>query len=504
MINSVISSLEKTIQKFPNKIAVKDNFTEITFSQLGNKAKVLAFQILRHNVRNSPVCVFLPKSVNAIVSFAAINYSGNFYVPLDTKSPFSRVLSIINTVGAPIIITDRFNYDKLTNISGVQILIIDEIDYSVSFDENRLNSAISNVIDTDPVYSIFTSGSTGLPKGVVIPHRGVLDYIEWAISTFSFDSNLIIGNQAPFYFDNSTLDIYLMYFTGSTLVIIPEEYYSFPAKLISYINEENINFVFWVPFVLVNIANMDILSQLSLTTLKDIFFAGEVMPTMHLNYWRKKIPNARYVNLYGPTEITVDCTYYIVEREFEDKDSLPIGFPCKNTDVIVLTNDNKVANTNEIGELCVRGSSLALGYYNDFEKTIKAFIQNPLNNHYPELIYKTGDLVFVNTLGEIIFVGRKDSQIKHNGYRIELGEIENAVLSTGLVKNVCAVYDFNKKAIILFYLNEEIVSPQNFRRSLQELLPKYMVPSKFIQESKFHINANGKIDRLYYKNLVNE
>lgn len=165
------------------------------------------------------------------------------------------------------------------------------------------------------------------------------------------------------------------------------------------------------------------------------------MPNKHLNYWRKHLPSCRYVNLYGPTEITVDCTYYIVEREFADSDPLPIGFPCRNSDVLILNDEKKECAINEEGELCVRGSSLALGYYNNSERTASAFIQNPLNSAYPEIIYCTGDIVYKNEQGEIMYVGRKDFQIKHSGYRIELGEIENAVLGTHMVDSCCVVYD---------------------------------------------------------------
>ena len=196
-------------------------------------------------------------------------------------------------------------------------------------------------IDTDPVYSIFTSGSTGIPKGVVVSHRGVIDYIDWAIETFHIDSTSVIGNQAPFYFDNSTLDIYLMYATGATLNIIPDTFFAFPAKLVEYLDEKKITFVFWVPFVLVNMANFKILDSRKPQYLRDVFFAGEVMPNKHLNYWRRNMPECRYVNLYGPTEITVDCTYYTVEREFNDDEPLPIGFPCKNSDVLILNADFK-------------------------------------------------------------------------------------------------------------------------------------------------------------------
>jgi acyl-coenzyme A synthetase/AMP-(fatty) acid ligase len=335
---------------------------------------------------------------------------------------------------------------------------------------------------------------------VLISQRGVIDYIVWAKETYSVSENDIIGNQAPFYFDNSTLDIYLMIVTGATLNIIPEDRFTFPIKLIEYINEKHINFVFWVPSVLNSISNFDAFSFLLPTSLNKILFAGEAMPNKHLNYWRSKYPNALYSNLYGPTEITVDCTYYIVDRSFKDDDPLPIGKACKNTHVLILSDSGIIAEAGEIGELCVRGTSLAFGYYNDFEKSETVFVQNPLHNYYRDIIYKTGDLVYENNFGELIFVGRKDSQIKHMGYRIELGEIETAIHGIDGVKNVCVLYDTKLSQIVCFYIGE--VSYVDLRKFLINILPKYMIPTKWFSEEEFPFNANGKIDRISLLNKI--
>lgn len=503
MQKSILEYLENSVTKFQDKIAVKDSKMSITFSELSHNAKIIATNISSKSVCNQPIGVYVPKGCLAIQSFCGINYSGNFYVPLDTKSPIARVQTIIDTLDSPIIITDRDHFENLSSFCNKQILVIEEIINSEGIDEGLLTSIQGRMIDTDPIYSIFTSGSTGTPKGVVISHRGVIDYIDWAIETFKFDDSLIIGNQAPFYFDNSTLDIYLTYVTGATLVIIPEENFMFPAKLVEFLNIEKINFVFWVPSVLVTVANLQIFSKVKPEYLRDIFFAGEVMPNKHLNYWRNYLPDSRYANLYGPTEITVDCTYYIVERAFQDNESLPIGFPCRNSDVLILNEKLELTKTGEQGELCVRGSSLALGYYNDWEKTKKAFIQNPLNTKYPETIYCTGDIVYTNDLGEIIYVGRTDSQIKHNGYRIELGEIETAVLGTHLVDNCCVIYDFMNKKIVLFYQAEVDLNLSEFRKLMLSQISKYMIPTEYKKVSEIKCNANGKIDRLYYNRQIN-
>ncbi|WP_294591023.1 amino acid adenylation domain-containing protein [uncultured Bacteroides sp.] len=502
MRKNVIEYLEETVLLYPNKIAVHNMGCEITFKQLYMAACRIASRITSYNVINTPVGVYMPKGCRAIQAFAGINMSGNFYVPLDTKSPDTRILSIVNVLDSSLIITDREHSEKISSIYSKTVIVIEDILDEIC-DMHSVEMALKKQIDTDPVYSIFTSGSTGTPKGVVISHRGVIDYIDWAVETFAIDSTATIGNQAPFYFDNSTLDIYLMYATGATLNIIPEENFVFPAKLVDYLNDNKISFVFWVPFVLINVANFKIFDSKLPLYLKNIFFAGEVMPNKHLNYWRKHLPQCRFANLYGPTEITVDCTYYIIEREFSDDEPLPIGFACKNSDVLILVDGKREAKVNEQGELCVRGTSLALGYYNDEEKTRKAFIQNPLNTHYPETIYCTGDIVYRNALGEIMYVGRKDSQIKHNGYRIELGEIETAILGSQMLENCCVIYNFMQKKIVLFYQSNEELNMAEFRKSVLTHIPKYMMPSEYHRVEVMKQNNNGKIDRLFYSKQVN-
>lgn len=503
MQKNVIEYLSATVTRFPEKIAVKDSEMSITFSELWSNAQKISSAIINIKIgNNNPIGVYIPKGCKMIESFAGINMSGNFYVPLDTKSPASRVNSIITTLESKILITDRFHFEALKSFSEAEILVIEDIiESGINTDNAFIN--LEKQIDTDPVYCIFTSGSTGAPKGVVIPHRGVIDYIDWANETFHFESDAVIGNQAPFYFDNSALDIYLMYSTGATLNIIPESCFAFPAKLVDYLNEEKISFVFWVPFVLVNVANLNIFETKKPQYMKDVFFAGEVMPNKHLNYWRKHLPNCRYANLYGPTEITVDCTYYEVKRMFTDSEPLPIGFPCKNTDVMILVDRKRLAKQGEQGELCVRGSSLALGYYNNPERTAQAFIQNPLHNHYPETIYCTGDVVYENEYGEIMYVGRIDSQIKHNGYRIELGEIETAILGSNLVKNCCVIYDFANKKIVMFYQSDNELDMAELRKSVLTRIPKYMMPTVYRKEEILKQNGSGKIDRAYYNKQVN-
>lgn len=499
---NLIEYFEATVEKFSEKIATVDSHSELSFKELKQKSLAMsAFFAKNQYPANRPIAAYLPKSNNALISFIATLYNGNCYAPLDVKNPVNRIKSILEVL-EPVCVVTKSEYINNIDQCGLNLEVIN-IDELKLESNSSTNLNYRKCIDTDPAYIIHTSGSTGVPKGVVISHRSIFDYIHWAIDTYSISDAEIIGNQAPFIFDNSTLDIYLMLFAGATLHLIPEQLYMFPAKLLEYLEKNKINFIFWVPSVLINVTNLKLLDTIKLPSLKKVLFAGEVMPTKHLNYWINALKSdVLFSNLYGPTEITVDCTYYIVDRVFSDTEVLPIGFPCRNSDVIILNEKNEPCKLGEQGELCVRGSSLSMGYWNNPVKTKSVFVQNPLNKSYPEKIYKTGDLVQTNERNEIIFLGRKDFQIKHLGYRIELGEIEHTILSVFSALNACVLYDESKSTIVLVYESSQEIPVAEFRLQLNKVLSKYMIPTKYIWMKTLPLTNSGKIDRVKLKNLL--
>jgi amino acid adenylation domain-containing protein len=505
MIFNITSYFEKTITLYHDKVAVVTKEGSINFSDLDKKAKIIANYFNNEKIIRTPIAVYLPKSIDSISSDLGIIYSGNYYMNLDIETPISRIKNILEKIKPEFIITNNVYFDKLTGTSTeISIVNIDEIDYSRPIDNKLLKNYLSKIIDTDPLCIINTSGSTGTPKGVVLNHKSFIDFTERALETLNFGDNEIIGSLSPLVFDIYSFELCMLMANGSTIVLIPDSFATFPITLLKWIKETKVTFIFWVPTIMVNIANMNLLSKIDLPDLKTIWFAGEVFPTKQFNYWKEHIKGARFINLYGPIEITLDCTYFIVDRELQDNEPIPIGFPFPNTDILILNSDNKLADTDEEGELCVRGTSLAMGYYNDPEKTSNVFVQNPLNDSFPEIIYRTGDIVYKNKSGEIIFKGRKDSLVKHMGYRVELGEIEHVIINTlKLIENGCVVYNFQKKEITLFYESQNEIIVAQLRKTLGEVLPKYMIPSAYIRLNEMPMNTNGKIDRLYLKNKIN-
>ena len=504
MVNNVLYWLDKTAQAMPEKTAIADESGSITYGDYRKKSMAIgaALSDIEDTSRGKrPVVVYIEKSLKVLVSFMGIAYSGNFYSPIDISMPESRVNKILEVLDPKVVITTaelKAKFERF-NFSG-EYIIYDDVAFSDD-DEKKVRDSVSRIIDTDLLYVLFTSGSTGIPKGVSITHRSVIDYTDWVCETFDVSCDDSFGNQAPFYFDNSILDIYSCMKTGATLYIIPQKLFFQPVPLLEFIKNNRINTIFWVPSALIVVSKLKALKNVDLSdTLKRVLFCGEVMPNKQLNIWRSFLPDVLYANLYGPTEITDACTYYIVDRDFKDDEPLPIGIPMKNTEILVLNDRDELVEKDEVGELCVRGTSLAMGYYNNPEKTAQAFVQNPLNPHVPEIIYRTGDLVRYNEYGEIIYLSRKDFQIKHLGHRIELGEIETAVSSIEEISLCCCLYDEKRQRIVLFI--DADLSKDYIKEKIEQLVPEYMIPGKVIYLSEVPMNANGKIDRVKLKELL--
>lgn len=476
-MRSLVESIIKNKNINPNKIIFVDENKSITNNELYNEAMHIASYLSKYD--NKPIIIEMPKSVDTIVCMVGVLLSGNFYTVLDINMPEERKNIIIDLLNPVCKITIKDNkkddYVYFEDIIGTKVKKLKE-NYNMS----------------NPMYVLFTSGSTGVPKGVVVNHNSVMHYLNWFTNEFHIDETTIFGNQTPLYFSMSISDVLGTIYAGATLYFIPHSYFSFPLYLMKYLENNKINTIYWVPSALNMISTFDAFKAFDLPELKKILFAGEVMPPKVINYFIKNHP-AFYANLFGPTETTDICTYYEVK---EETDNVPIGKACNGLTAIIL-KDGKESKT---GELYIKGPFLASGYYNNPKKTNEVFIQNPLNKAFPEVIYKTGDIVTVRDDGNLLYVGRADFQIKHMGYRIELGEIENKVYEIDEI-NTCVVVYKNDK-IILYYIGN--IDEASLLSKLKDKVPEYMLPNKIHKEIKMNYNMNGKIDRTFYKNLKEE
>ncbi len=498
LVTTVLDYLEDTEKRFPDKTAFEDAEISISYSMLAGYARSAGTVIAGKIRPNNAVAVCMKKGAKDIAAFMGAVYAGCFYVPIDVQMPPERIALILDVLKPGVVICDDTGAKSIgdTGYGSCEILLFDEI-VKEEADVDKLSVIRSNMKNTDLLYVLFTSGSTGVPKGVTISQGALIDMTEWLVDKYEFTEDCSFCSQVPFYFDVSVPDIYVPMKTGGTTYIPPKSYYTFPKKVLQYIKEKNINTLSWVPSAMINVVRAGAFEVCVPDCIKLVLFCGEVMPCKYLNEWRRRIPEALYVNMYGPTEACYACTYYDAVKEFPDDGVLPLGRACENSTVVIISEDNKLCAQGEQGELCILGQCLSYGYYNSPEKTKKAFVQNPLNDKYAEPMYRTGDLACVNEDGELMYIGRMDSQIKRLGHRIELGEIEHAILGDKSVETCCCIYNEESSDIIALYCGDESI--ENLGAMLSQKLPSYMHPTKYIKIDSMPLNLNGKIDRAKLK-----
>lgn len=502
MQNHVLDYLDAAYARVPDKVAFANESEEYTFRQVYDMTHSVGTYLHQQGYYREAVVVFMAKHPKTIMAFYGVIASGCYYVPIDEEMPQSRIDLILENCKPQAIICDAATYDKAKAFSyQCELVMFDDI-ANTKADEAALQEIHDKALDTDPIYIVFTSGSTGVPKGVAACHRSVLDYVEQLSETLEFNEDTVFGNQTPLYFDACLKEIYPTLKFGATTYIIPHQLFMFPIKLVEFINEKKINTICWVVSALTMISAFKTFDTVVPEYLHTVAFGSEVFPIKQFNLWKSVLPNAKFTNLYGPTEGTGMCCYYKVDREFALDEVIPIGRPFKNTEILLLNEQNELVKDGQVGEMCIRGTGVTLGYYNNPEKTKESFVQNPLNHAYPEIIYRTGDLGRRNERGELLFVSRKDYQIKHMGHRIELGEIEANVNMLEEIKISGCIYDSEKGKIVLYYVGD--IKPAELTAALKNKLPRYMIPNKVIKLENMLFTANGKIDRVGLKKNYQE
>jgi len=501
MERNILCYLENSSAKSPDKVAYFSEDISLTYAEMVSLSKAVGTKLIKKlGTTLKPILVYMDKSPYCLTAFWGTVYSRNFYVPCDTGMPDYRISLIVENLKPAAVITDMAHYDDARKFAST-VFLYEEMK-ETPIDEELLSSVRDSFIDTDPVYVLYTSGSTGVPKGVVVSHVSLVDYVEAFCNEIPLSEDDIIANQAPFYFDASLIDIYCTLKLTATMGIVPLEYFSVPIKLLEYLDNYKITAIRWVPSAMKMIFTFKGFKTLRPESLRTVIFGAEAMPTKCYNYWKANYPDATFVQIYGPTEITGVCTYYIIDEEFADEETIPIGNSFKNTEVFLLDDeDNLIKRSGVAGEICVKGICLAHGYYNSFDRTQEVFTQNPLNPFYPERIYRTGDLAKYNEKKQLVFISRKDFQIKHMGHRIELGEIETAVSSLPGMRNVCCVYDSDKQKIVLFYESDSI-DTEYLAENLKSRLVRYMIPNRFIKVDEMPLLKSGKVDRVALKNTL--
>lgn len=543
-MENVLDYLEKTAKKYPTQIAVEDENTSLMWAELVYRAKRIGSVLCDQMKRQDAVVIVAEKSTQTLAHMFGVLYAGGFYVMVDPMQPQDRIQRIFSVLRPSLVIADEKYMENVKQIlstmqkketedrprlTAMQTLlpsydVTDKVTEDSGTAENTADQPWNDLVaevklqkiraksrPTDILYGIFTSGSTGMPKGIAVSHGAVIDFISHFTQTFSITKEDRLGNQAPFDFDVSVKDIYSCVMTGATLVLIPRTYFSAPPLLLDYLCDRHVTSLTWAVSALTIISSLGGLKYRVPTEIKRVMFSGEVMPNKQLKLWQEALPDAMFVNLYGPSEITCNCTYHIIDHAVTEGEKLPIGKAFAGRSVFLLDEHHSlITEAGRQGEICVSGQSLANGYYNNELETRKQFCylekeQLPTDITGQVLtegqrFYRTGDLGYFDEEGLLYFCGRKDFQIKHMGHRIELEEIEQALDMVPNLKRSCCLMDTAHNRIVAFYLGN--VKSAEIRRALKEHVPDYMVPRKFIQAETFPLNKNGKTDRAYFKSIL--
>ena len=497
---SVLRFLETSAERFPDKEAVVDGNQMIDYKGLVEKSKKYGSYIAKICQSRQPVVIFSFKSIQTLSAMFGAAYAGCFYVPVNPEQPNERIEKILEVLQSPLVITTEELKGRMEEVgySGT-IITYPELE-KVSMEESLLQERQEALKEEDPLYGIFTSGSTGTPKCILVNHDCVVKFIGHFTETFGITSEDRLGNQAPVDFDVSVKDIYSAIKTGATLVLIQKELFALPPGLLDYLEEKKVTVLVWAVSALCQISGLHGFDYKVPSDIRTVMFSGEKMPIKQLTIWQEAMPNTKFVNLYGPTEITCNCTYFPIDRIYEKDENLPIGNAFEGRNVFLLDENRKIITEPNIpGEICCSGESVAIGYYKNEEQTNKAFIMYEYEGQNLRT-YCTGDLASYDEQGRLVFAGRKDFQIKHMGHRIELEEIENNMNNLDEVTRCCVVFDTKRNKIAAFYSGS--VEAKELRVLLKEKLPVYMVPQKITKVDEIPLTKNGKMDRKYFKDLL--
>jgi len=480
-------------KKYADNHAIIDSDKEYTYAEICKRSdEIAAFMQNSGREQGDVIAILSTKSFDDYAAMIAALKLGVAYTNIDIENPPDRIGQIFNRCSPKMLFSSVESEDAagICNRFGVNFTKYTDIAGNTEFTRPD--------IDGETVaYIMFTSGSTGTPKGAAITHQNIIHFIEWTTSRYSITTNDNFANISPMYFDNSVFDFYTSIFSGASLTPINKDLLSRPLDLVNYIDEKKCTIWFSVPSMLIYLLTMKVLNKDNMKHIRVFTFGGEGFPKTEL----KKLydlysSRAEIINVYGPTECTCICSSYdIDDKVFDDLNGLPSLGPINQNFSYVVLDDN--GNENDTGELVLLGPNVALGYYNDEEKTKTSFGLYTNKNHYRKRMYKTGDLV-EDKQGLLFFKGRKDNQIKHMGYRIELEEIEFALNSISYIDQSAVIYkrervEYGK--IIAYVASANDIDIKEIKDRLRKTLPKYMIPHDIIRMESLPKNPNGKVDK---------
>ncbi|WP_066496034.1 non-ribosomal peptide synthetase [Abyssisolibacter fermentans] len=490
--NKVVHELfEMQEKKTPNNIAVTFENKEITYKELNEKANQLARLLRKKSTANDTiVSIMVDRSIEMIIAILGTLKAGMVYMPIDPAYPTGRRKYIYEDSKTEILISQK----HLLLEDSIELDFFKTDNIVLADDESIYTGESTNLVNTkksdDLIYILYTSGTTGNPKGVMVKHSNIVNYVHAFLKEFKVNENSKVLQQASNTFDVFVEEVYPTLLSGGCVVIAAVDEIKDILRLTQLIRTKNISLISCSPLLLNEINQLPILPSV-----KTYISGGDVLKG---NYISNIIKTANVYNTYGPTEATVCCSYY--KCIGEDITNVPIGRPISNYKAYIFDKNMNLLPIGIPGELCVTGEGVTKGYLNLPEFTNKKYVENPFNS--TETMYKTGDLARWLPDGNIEFLGRIDNQVKIRGYRIELKEIENRLLEYEKINNAVVIIkedSIGDKQLYSYVISDEDITSQEVKEYLKEYLPKYMIPLYIIKIDEMPVTANGKID---YKTLA--
>ncbi len=481
----------------PDAIAAVFEDRSLTYAELNRRANQLAHYLQKRGVKSDAlVGVYIERSLEMLVALLGILKAGGAYVPVDPSYPLDRQKYIIKDSGVSILLTQENLREALRFFSGEQICL--DSDWSKIAKETDANTQ-RDVTFENLAYVIYTSGSTGLPKGAMVMHGGLTNYLNWCLRAYPMG-----GQGSPVHsslsFDLTVTSIFPALLAGRKVYLLPEKMGVESLELILK-EEKDFSLVKITPAHL-RLLNEQVNAADVAGRARAFVIGGENLYAEHVNFWMEYAPDTTLINEYGPTETVVGCCVYIIPAGSKPRGVIPIGKPIDNTQLYVLDKYLQPAPIGVAGELYIGGAGVARGYLNQPELTAQRFIPSPFDSNPRARLYKTGDRVRWLPDGNLEFLGRFDFQVKVRGYRIELGEIESVLEQISRVKQavvtVLADSAGEKRLVAYVVLENSAVGEDlvaELRDHLKQKLPDYMIPAAFVMLNELPLTHNGKVDR---------
>lgn len=490
---TIVSMFEAQASKTADHVALISEGKSLNYKELDERSSRIARYLQQEMglVRGDLVGLMLEREIQLLPFLLGIMKAGGTYVPIDPHYPQDRINRIISGAGLKLIIT-RGGYASLPLSSDTRLLDLEESEEAL--DHEKYSGPFKSLCrSTDLAYVLYTSGSTGHPKGVMISHQSLVNYISWAVLSYGCGPETVFPLYSSISFDLTVTSIFSPLVSGGSMVIYKEEEHVLMIEKVFQENKATI--IKLTPSHLRAISSSTLRDSLSASLIRKFIIGGEDLSIeIARDLYNQYGGEVELYNEYGPTEATVGCMIYKFSPE-DSGFSVPIGRPINNTQIYVLDSRLMPVPRGVSGEIYISGDGLAHGYLHQEELSKERFIVNPFIEGAK--MYRTGDRAMMNSSGQLIFQGRLDDQVKIRGFRIEPGEIESQLQKIPGIREAVAVVRENKtgKYLIAYYVADEIFQEGDIRNQLTEVLPSFMIPSYFISLKNIPINANGKLDR---------